>query len=129
MKIPVIIILVAALSCQSRNTPPTTTFHATIYLKDFDSSQLYHDLEYLKSLPYVLETRFVSSEQVRIGYLEAGHEESALTKDMLRAEYQLKIDYDKCGGGGFFNEIRDSIRNYDGCNYPVLIYKGRDNNL
>ncbi|NOT51129.1 MAG: hypothetical protein HOP10_07605 [Chitinophagaceae bacterium] len=119
-----------ASGCQSKKKPPTT-FTAAIYLSQFDSSQVNKDIEFFKSLPYVLEATFFTKEQMKSAFLEKYGDPDSTRKDLQHYDaYKVKIDFDKFNADerkSFIDELQTNIKYYRSYNFPVLIHKGRHN--
>lgn len=126
--IPAFVFLVFIPACQNREKPPTT-FTASIYLSQLDSSQVNKDIAFLKSLPYVLEAKFITKEQMKVEHLDRyGDPDSTLKDRSFYDTYKAKIDFDKFNYDerlGFVDTLKANIKHYSGYNFPTLIHRGR----
>jgi cell division transport system permease protein len=121
-----ILLVVALYACNSRNKTIYTS-SIRIYLEDFDSSRLQPDLQWLATLPYAVEVKFISKEDAKKQYISEGNDDwsQILDTNPLPNAYEVIVDIDKMRSydpKSVEADMRSHIQHFDDMVYPDIIY-------
>ncbi len=122
-------IFIIIASCATGNKkPPPVNFSTMLYMENFDSSQIDHDIKFLKELNYVTNVKYVSKEEAKKKYITDGNNDwtNVLDLNPLPDSYEVEIDGDKFSKKDiepFRSKVQAVIKNCIDVAMPTLMIK------
>jgi cell division protein FtsX len=127
VKAILILLVVILYACNSKKKTIYTS-SVRIYLEDFDSSRLQPDLQWLATLPYAVEVKFISKADAKKQYINDGNDDWShiLDTNPLPDAYEVIVDIDEMRSfdpDSIEANMRGHIRHFDDLVYPEIIYR------